>query len=57
MNESVNDRVDTFEDESRRSIVPGTLPVTVGTRLEEASKTASTRPYTIASRHEKRRSS
>ncbi len=57
MNESVKDRVDTFEDESRQSIVPGTLPVTVGTRLEEASKSASTRPYTIASRHEKRRSS
>ena len=57
MNESVKDRVDTFEEESRQSIVPGTLPVTVGTKLEEASKNASTRPYTIASRHEKRRSS
>ena len=57
MNESVKDRRDTFEEESRHSIVPGTLPVTIGTKLEEASKNASTRPYTIASRHEKRRSS
>ena len=57
MNESVRDRRDSFEEESRQSFVPGTLPVTVGTRLEETSKTASTRPYTVASRHEKRRSS
>ncbi len=57
MNESVKDRRDSFEEESRQSFVPGTLPVTVGTTLEETSKTASTRPYTIASRHEKRRSS
>ncbi len=57
MNESVKDRRDTFEEESRQSFVPGTLPVTVGTRLEETSKNASTRPYTVASRHEKRRSS
>ena len=57
MNESVKDRSDTYEAESRQSIVPGTLPVTVGTTLEETSKTASTRPYTVASRHEKRRSS
>lgn len=57
MNESVRDRRDSFEEESRVSIVPGTLPVTVGTTLEETSKTASTRPYTVASRHEKRRSS
>ncbi len=57
MNESVRDRRDSFEEESRVSIVPGTLPVTVGTTLEESSKTASIRPYTVASRHEKRRSS
>ena len=56
-NESVKDRRDTFEDESRRSIVPGTLPITIGTESETAAKTATTRPYTIASRHEKRRSS
>ncbi len=57
MNESVKDRRDTYESESRKSIVPGTLPVTVGTTLEETSKTASSRPYTTASKHEKRRSS
>ncbi|MDQ3747534.1 MAG: NADH-quinone oxidoreductase subunit B [Acidobacteriota bacterium] len=57
MNESVKDRRDSFEEESRQSFVPGTLPVTVGTRLEETSKNASARPYTVASRHEKRRSS
>ena len=48
---------DTFEEESRVSIVPGTLPVTEGTALEEAAKSAPTRPYPIASRHERRRSS
>ena len=57
MNESVKDRRDTYEAESRKSMVPGTLPVTVGTTLEESSKTASSRPYTTASKHEKRRSS
>lgn len=57
MNESVKDRRDTYEEESRKSIVPGTLPVTVGTTLEEASRTAASRPYTTASKHEKRRSS
>jgi len=57
MNESVKDRRDTIENESRRSIVPGTLPVTIGTESETAAKTAPTRPYTVASRHEKRRSS
>ena len=57
MNESVKDRRDTYEAESRQSLVPGTLPVTVGTALEETSKTAAARPYTTASKHEKRRSS
>ncbi len=57
MNESVKDRRDSYEAESRHSIVPGTLPVTSGTRLEESAKTAKARPYTTASRHEKRRSS
>ena len=57
MNESVKDRRETYDDESRQSLVPGTLPVTVGTALEETSKTAATRPYTTASKHEKRRSS
>jgi NADH-quinone oxidoreductase subunit B len=57
MNESVKDRRDTLEDESRHSIVPGTLPVTMGTESETAAKKITNRPYTIASRHEKRRSS
>jgi NADH-quinone oxidoreductase subunit B len=62
MSESVKDRRDTFEEESRRSIVPGTLPVSEGTALEQETKelVASnqvSRPYTIPSRHERRKSS
>jgi NADH-quinone oxidoreductase subunit B len=57
MNESVRDRRDTYETESRRSIVPGTLPVTMGTESETAAKEVTNRPYTIASRHERRKSS
>jgi NADH-quinone oxidoreductase subunit B len=62
MNESVKDRPDTFDAESRESIVPGTLPVTEGTALEketeiEVAQNQVSRPYTIPSRHERRRSS
>ena len=62
MNESVKDRQDTFEPESRQSMVPGTLPVTEGTALEreteiEVAQNKTSRPYTIPSRHERRRSS
>ena len=57
MEESVKERTDTFEKESRESIVPGTLPVTEGTILEDAAKDAPSKPYTIPSKHEKRRSS
>ncbi len=57
MNESVKDRRDTFEPESRVSIVPGTLPVTMGSESETAAKPTTTRPYSIASRHERRKSS
>jgi NADH-quinone oxidoreductase subunit B len=57
MNESVKDRVDTFEEESRHSIVPGTLPVTMGTESETAAKDIVNRPYTVAARHERRKSS
>jgi hypothetical protein len=44
------------------SIVPGTLPVTVGTALEREMETevaagGTSRPYSVPSRHEKRRSS
>ena len=62
MNESVKDRPDTFEPESRIARVPGTLPVTEGTALEretavEVEQNQVSRPYTIPSRHERRRSS
>jgi NADH-quinone oxidoreductase subunit B len=62
MNESVKDRRDTFEKESRLAIVPGTLPVTEGTALENETETGVaqnrvSRPYTIPSRHERRKSS
>jgi NADH-quinone oxidoreductase subunit B len=57
MNESVRDRRDTFEKESRQSIVPGTLPVTEGTALEELAKQNDVKPYTVPSKHERRRSS
>ena len=57
MKERIKDRKDTFEEESRRSMVPGTLPVTEGTKLEEAARSAEVKPYTVASKHERRRSS
>src|SRR5256714_4647516 len=62
MKESVRDRRDTFEPESRVSIVPGTLPVTEGTALERemearVERENAARPYSVPSRHEKRRSS
>ena len=62
MKESVKDRRDTFEPESRVSIVPGTLPVTEGTKLEkemevEVAEGQAPRPYSVPSKHERRRSS
>lgn len=62
MKESVKERGDTYEPESRVSIVPGTLPVTEGTRLEretqaEVASGETSRPYSVPSKHEKRRSS
>lgn len=57
MKERMKDRRDTFEEESRKSIVPGTLPVTEGTVLEEEARKAEVKPYTVASKHERRRSS
>jgi hypothetical protein len=57
MTESVKDRRDTFEEESRQSLVPGTLPVTMGSESITGSKRADTRPYTIPSKHERRKSS
>jgi hypothetical protein len=55
MKESVRDRRDAPEDESREAITPGTLPVTDGSTSEGIPANTS-RPYTIASKHEKRRS-
>lgn len=62
MKESVKDRPDAFEEEARTAMVPGTLPVTTDTALEqkietEVEQNKVSRPYTIASRHERRRSS
>src|SRR5438132_1513801 len=62
MKESSKDRRDTYEPESRESTVPGTLPVTEGTALEretevEVARSEISRPYSVPSRHEKRRSS
>ena len=55
MKESIRDRRDAPDEEAREAITPGTLPVTDGSSLDE-SQVAESKPYTIASRHEKRRS-
>jgi NADH-quinone oxidoreductase subunit B len=62
MKESIRDRRDTFNPESRVSAVPGTLPVTEGTALEretevEVAQDQISRPYSVPSKHERRRSS
>ena len=54
--ESVRDRRDIPEEEAREAVVPGTLPVTDGSTARQNTLPES-RPYTIASRHERRRSS
>src|SRR5213075_3095086 len=55
MKESIRDRKDAPDDEARDAITPGTLPVTDGSTLRESDDPGS-KPYTIASKHEKRRS-
>ena len=55
MKESVRDRRDVLEAEAREAVTPGTLPVTDGSTLREP-EALQPKPYTIASRHEKRRS-
>ncbi len=60
--DSVKDRKDVFEEEARKAVMPGTLPVTQGTVLEEemeleVAQSKKPRPYSIPSRHEKRRTS
>src|SRR3954470_1478434 len=62
MKESVKDRRDTFEAESRISRVPGTMPVTEGTALEREMEARvdnenAPKPYSMPARHERRRSS
>ena len=56
MKESVRDRKDVPEEEARQAFAPGTLPVTDGSTVGVPVAPES-RPYTIASRHERRRSS
>ncbi len=55
MKESIRDRRDASEEEAREALTPGTLPVTDSSTVGGGSASES-RPYTIASRHEKRRS-
>jgi NADH-quinone oxidoreductase subunit B len=55
MKESIRDRRDAPENESREALTPGTLPVTDGSTVRSDGADIS-RPYTIASEHEKRRS-
>jgi NADH-quinone oxidoreductase subunit B len=57
MKESMKDRRDTIEAESREAMVPGTLPVTIDTALEAETRKEGKQPYSVASRHERRRSS
>jgi len=56
MKESVRDRKDVPEEEARAAVGPGTLPVTDGSTIAP-NVLPETRPYTIASKHERRRSS
>jgi NADH-quinone oxidoreductase subunit B len=55
MKESIRDRHDSSDEEAREAMTPGTLPVTDGSTIREG-QTNRPQPYTIASKHEKRRS-
>ena len=55
MKESIRERRDAPDEEAREAITPGTLPVTDGSTLRQQD-VSQPKPYTIASRHEKRRS-
>ena len=58
MGESLRDRDDVPAEEAYEAVPPGTLPaVGVSATNEAAAEGAPSRPYTIASRHERRRSS
>jgi hypothetical protein len=56
MKESSRDRRDVPDDEARTALGPGTLPITDGSTVKQ-DVLAESRPYSIASRHERRRSS
>ncbi|HXM51042.1 MAG TPA: NADH-quinone oxidoreductase subunit B family protein [Pyrinomonadaceae bacterium] len=55
MKESIRDRRDAPDEEAREAIAPGTLPITDGSTMRDG-ESARPQPYTIASKHEKRRS-
>ena len=57
MKESMRDRKDVPASEAIEAVPPGTLPATsVSATNEAAAQEQPSRPYTIASRHERRRS-
>jgi NADH-quinone oxidoreductase subunit B len=55
MKESIRDRRDAPDEAARDAMTPGTLPVTDGSTLRD-NQPVRPQPYTIASKHEKRRS-
>lgn len=63
MKESLRDRKDVRVEEAREAVPPGTLPASGVSALNEAAADSpsqmpvASRPYTIPSRHERRRSS
>jgi NADH-quinone oxidoreductase subunit B len=58
MKESLRDRRDVDMQDAREAVPPGTLPASgVSAMNEAAAQEQVSRPYTIASRHERRRSS
>jgi NADH-quinone oxidoreductase subunit B len=58
MKESMRDRKDVPPSEAYEAVPPGTLPASgVSATNEAAAQETPSRPYTIASRHERRRSS
>ena len=54
--ESLRDRKDVPQEEAREAVPPGTLPASGISATNEAAAQNVSRPYTIASRHERRRS-
>src|SRR5256714_3598848 len=55
--ESVRDRKDVPAEEAREAVPPGTLPASGVSATNAAAADKPSRPYTIPSRHERRRSS